>query len=138
MWPPHLLMSRSPAQRVVLVGVVPALFGALTGWLLGESEPAYLIANLVAAIGGFLAGLEHERAGEAAARGAIAGLLFGAFIVIVHEITGEAEAHLPDPPIVLAVITSVAGAILAVLGALLRRRLVPRSADEPPSQSDLR
>ena len=123
-WPPQLLMSRPPAQRAILVIGVAAAFGALTGWLLGVSEVAWIICNLVAALGGFGAGLEHRRPGEAAVRGLIGGASFGAAILIVHEITGDAEAHLPEPPIVLAAFTTVLGAILGALGTFLVGRRI--------------
>jgi hypothetical protein len=80
----------------------------------------------VAILGGFLAGLEHRDAGSAAVRGLIGGGLFGGFILIVHELTGEeAKAHLPEPAIVLAIITAVLGSGLGALGARFRRKREP-------------
>jgi hypothetical protein len=129
---PPLLSSRPPALKVIQAGVVPALFGALCGWLVGVSEAIYLILAVpVATIGGFLAGLEHRDPGSAAVRGLIGGGLFGGFILIVHELTGEeAKAHLPEPAIVLAIVTAVLGSGLGALGALLRRKKDPGPAAE--------
>lgn len=129
---PPLLSSRPPALKVVQAGVVPAAFGALCGWLVGVSEVVYLILAVpVAILGGFLAGLEHRKPGEAAVRGLIGGGLFGGFILIVHELTGEeAKAHLPEPGIVLAIITALLGSGLGALGALFRRRKEPEPAGE--------
>jgi NhaP-type Na+/H+ or K+/H+ antiporter len=53
---------------------------------------------------------------------------FGAAILIAHEIHGAAaEAHLPDPAILLVVATTVLGCIFGALGGYLRERLMQRS-----------
>jgi hypothetical protein len=120
---PPLLSSRPIPMRIVVAGVVPAVFGAICGWLLGVNEVAYtVLAVPVAIVGGALAGFEHNEPRQAAVRGLIGGALFGGFILIVHELTGKAaKAHLPDPPIVLAAVTAVVGAGLGALGAGWRR-----------------
>jgi hypothetical protein len=120
---PPLLSSRPVPARIVVAGVVPALFGAICGWLLGVNEVAYtVLAVPVAIVGGALAGFEHTEPRHAAVRGLIGGGLFGGFILIVHELTGKAaKAHLPDPPVVLAVVTALVGSGLGALGAGWRR-----------------
>ena len=121
-----LLEERSPRARVVLVLIVPAAFGALTGYLLGVSEGAYLALSLLAVLGGIAAGFEHLGARAGAARGLVGGVIFGAFVLIAHEIHGAAaEAHLPEPAIVLVVLTGVIGALLGALGGYLRTRSGP-------------
>jgi hypothetical protein len=127
---PPLLSSRPPGLQVVLAGVVPAIFGAICGWALGVSEGLYLVLAVpVAILGGFLAGLEHPTPASAAARGVVAGALFGGFILIAHEVIGkEAKADLPHPGIVLAIVTAVIGALLGAAGAAVRRRMVRRAA----------
>jgi hypothetical protein len=124
---PPLLSSRPAAVQGLLVAVVPALFGALCGWLLGVSEVAYLVlAGPVAILGGFGAGLEHEGPRSAAKRGVLGGAMFGTFILLGHEVSGEdAEASLPDPSILLAVFTALGGALLGALGGRLRERRGP-------------
>ena len=118
-----LHQERSPGQRVLFANVIPFVFGAICGVVLGESEGAYVVLSLVAAAGGLLAGFEHLGAREAAVRGGIAGLLFGAGILLAHAVAGtDAKADLPDPEIVLAAITAIAGALLAVPGGWLRGR----------------
>ena len=53
-------------------------------------------------------------------------MIFGAFVLIAHEIHGAAaEAHLPEPAIVLVVLTGVIGALLGALGGYLRARSGP-------------
>jgi hypothetical protein len=120
---PPLLSSRPLPLQVVLAGFVPAAFGALCGWLLGISEVAYLVLAVpVAIVGGAAAGFEHTVPRQAALRGFIGGALFGGFILIVHELTGKAaKAHLPEPPVVLAVVTALVGSGLGALGAGWRR-----------------
>jgi hypothetical protein len=126
---PPALSDRPPALRVALAGFVPAAFGALCGWMLGVSEVVYLLLAVpVATLGGFLAGLEHRGAGSGARRGVVGGALFGGFILLVHELTGEeAEVELPDPPILLAVVTAVLGSALGALGGRLRARSEARA-----------
>jgi hypothetical protein len=111
---------------LVLAGLVPAAFGAICGYLLGVNKAAYLVLSLLAIAGGYIAGQEHDGAGEGAIRGVVGGAIFGAAILLVHEATGKsAKADIPDPKILLVVITTVAGVILGALGG--RRRA---NADE--------
>ena len=127
-----LLSEHPPALRFVLVGVVPALFGAICGWLLGVNEVAYLVLSILAILGGYGAGLDHLGAREGAVRGFVGGALFGSFILIVHELTGEeAEAHLPEPAILLVVITTVLGVLLGALGGRHRARVEARAGTPP-------
>ncbi len=120
---PPLLSSRPVPLRIVVAGVVPAVFGAICGWLLGVNEVAYtVLAVPVAILGGAAAGFEHTKPRQAAVRGLIGGGLFGGFILIVHELTGKAaKAHLPDPPVVLAAVTALVGSGLGAIGAGWRR-----------------
>jgi hypothetical protein len=120
--PPPLSEHSRPVQ-VVLAGVVPALYGALTGVFLGVSEPVYLVLSLIGILGGVGAGFDHIGARAGALRGVVAGSVFGAFILIAHEIHGEeAKAHLPEPAIVLVAITTGLAVPLAGLGGWLRQR----------------
>src|SRR5919205_49020 len=68
---PTLLRTRPLPLQVLLAGVVPIAFGALCGWLLTVNKTAYLIASLLAIAGGYVAGQEHDGAGEGALRGLI-------------------------------------------------------------------
>jgi hypothetical protein len=120
---PHLLRSRPVALQVVLAGLIPALYGALTGWILGVSEIGYLVLSLSGIGGGYFAGLEHDGAGEGAIRGFVGGTLFGGFILLTHEAIGdEPKAELPEPEILLLVITTVFGVGLGALGGRRRHR----------------
>jgi hypothetical protein len=118
------LLSDHPRPVQILVAVVvPALYGALTGYFLGISEPLYLIFSIVGIVGAVGAGFDHLGARAGAARGVIAGSVFGAAILIAHEIDGsEAEAHLPEPAILLVAVTTVLAVAFAALGGWLRGR----------------
>lgn len=123
---PHLWASRPWPLRIVLATVPPAAFGSLCGWVLGESEVAYIILAIpVAILLQVAVGLEHKNRAEAAARGFVAGAFFGGFVLIVNQllIDTEPKFHLEDPKWQLAIITAVFGGGLAWLGAGLRGQL---------------
>jgi hypothetical protein len=118
-----LLEEHPRPLQFVLVFVLPALFGAITGYFLGVSETTYLVLSLIGIVGGIGAGYDHVGAKAGAARGVIAGSVFGAAILLAHEIHGaEPKAHLPEPPILLVVITTVLAVAFAALGGWLRGR----------------
>ena len=74
-------------------------------------------------MGGVAAGFEYLGAGPGTLRGLLGGALYGSSILIAHEIEGSAaEADLPDPAVVLVVLTVIIGAGLGALGGWLRRR----------------
>ena len=118
------LLSEHPRSIQVLLAVVlPVAFGALTGYFLGVSEVTYLVLSILGVLGGIGAGFDHLGTAAGAKRGLMAGALFGGSILIAHEIHGaEAEAHLPEPAIVLVVITTTLGAAFGALGGRLRQR----------------
>jgi hypothetical protein len=125
--PPLLVEHPRPVQALLAV-VVPAVFGAITGIFLGISEPVYVVLALLGVLGGVAAGFDHLGAAAGARRGALGGVLFGGFILIAHELSGEeAEAHLPEPAVVLVVVTTVLGVLLGALGGWLRARAQRRA-----------
>jgi hypothetical protein len=117
-------MSEHPLSvQILLIGVVPAVYGAITGYFLGVSEGVYLVLSIVGIVGGVAAGFDHVGAKAGARRGIAAGSIFGAFILIAHEIHGEeAKADLPEPAIILVVITTVLAVGFAALGGWARAR----------------
>ncbi len=118
-----LLRERTHALEFVLVVVVPIVFGAITGFMLGQSEPVYVVLTLLGILGGFLAGMEHEGALEGFYRGLLGGLLFGTAILVTNGLLEEEpKAHLPDPAVMLIVITGAFGAALGALGGWFRLR----------------
>jgi apolipoprotein N-acyltransferase len=120
---PTLLRERSERTQVVLAVVVPLLFGAVVGVVLGTSASTYWILLAVASLGALLAGLEHDEVKEAAGRGAVAGAMFGLGILAAHQLAGtEAKVSLGSFPPLLIVIDAIAGALLTALGCWLARR----------------
>jgi len=124
---PPLFSSRPASARALLAIGGPVAFGAICGWLLGVSEAAYvLLAGPVAILGGVGAGLEHHGGRSGALRGVLGGLLFGASILVLHEVSGkDPKASLPDPPVLLLALTAAGGTLLGGLGGRLRARRAP-------------
>jgi hypothetical protein len=123
------LMSEHPlGVQIALVAVVPAVYGAITGWFLGISEGVYLVLSIVGVVGGIAAGFDHLGAKAGARRGIAAGSIFGAFILIAHEVQGgDAKADLPDPGIILVVVTTVLAVGFAAIGGWARARAEPKA-----------
>jgi hypothetical protein len=118
-----LLKERSNALEAIIVVVVPTVFGILTGIMLGISEIGYLVMSLLGILGGLVAGMEHEYGLEGFYRGLLGGLLFGTAILLAHGIADtEPKAHLPDPEILVVLITAVFGAGLGALGGRMREK----------------
>jgi hypothetical protein len=110
---------------------VPAAFGALVGWMLGVDKTTYLVLNVVAAVGGYLAGLEHDKPIEGAIRGVIGGTIFGGALLLVHKATGQTpKTKLPHPEIILLAITLTAGGVLGASGARRRANHVEKEGPE--------
>jgi hypothetical protein len=129
---PDLLDSHSPETQLILALVVPSVFGAIVGIFLGVSEIVYLVLSLLGIAGGYLAGKEHIGAREGAMRGFTGGILFGTFILAAHAVTGlERKAHLPEPEILLVVITTVFGIGLGALGGRSREKIESRTTTAP-------
>jgi hypothetical protein len=128
-------MSENPRPvQVVLVAVLAAVFGAVCGYFLGVSEATYLVLSAIGIAGGVGAGLDHMGARAGARRGLAAGSIFGAAILVAHEVHGaEPKAELPEPPILLIVLTTVLGVAFAAFGGWLRERYERRRAVIHPS-----
>jgi hypothetical protein len=117
-------MSEHPlGLQIALIGIVPAVYGALTGYFLGISESVYLVLSIVGIVGGVAAGFDHVGTKAGARRGIAAGSIFGGFILIAYELHGkDAKADLPHPAILLIVITTVLAIGFASIGGWARAR----------------
>jgi len=130
---PPLFSEHSRPVQFLLAVVIPTAFGALVGYMLGISEPVYIVLSLLGVLGGIGAGFDHVGAKAGALRGVLGGLLFGAAILIAHEIDGSApEAHLPEPAIILVVVTTLLGAAFGAVGGWLRSRSLAKAPSEVP------
>src|SRR3954469_9948130 len=124
---PPLLKDHPRWLLVLLAIVLPAAYGALTGYFLGVSEATYLVLSIIGILGGIGAGFDHMGASIGLRRGIVAGLIFGSSILIAHEIHGaQAKADLPDPEILLVAITTGLGAAFGALGGWWRERVTER------------
>ena len=129
---PDLLESHPPERQMILMLVVPAVFGIVTGIFLGVSEIVYLVLSILGIGGGYMAGKEHIGAREGAIRGFTGGILFGTFILAAHALTGlDRQAHLPEPEILLVVLTTVFGIGLGALGGRSREKIESRATTAP-------
>jgi hypothetical protein len=123
------LFRDRPRSVQVLTGlVVPTVFGAVTGVVLGLTAAGYWAISLVALAGGVLAGFEHSNGWEGADRGVVGGALFGTGLLVAHAIAGtDAHVSLPGFAPILAVFTAIIGTLAGALGGRLRRGATERS-----------
>jgi hypothetical protein len=118
-----LLEHRSRGEQVFIVLVLPALFGAICGVLLGVSEGLYTVLTLLGILGGIAAGYDHATPAEGALRGIAGGALFGTFILLAHAIAGTpAKAKIPEPHVVLPIATALISIALGAIGGAVRAR----------------
>lgn len=121
-----------PVQLLLAV-VVPAVFGAICGWVLGLDKTVYLVLSVVALLGAYAAGNEHKGALEGALRGLIGGALFGAAILLVNDALDKTpKASLPDPKILLLAITVGVSVVLGALGGRSRANHTEEEKKEGP------
>jgi apolipoprotein N-acyltransferase len=129
---PTLLRDRAENTQVWLAVIIPLIFGAVVGIVLGTSASFYWTLLAVASLAALLSGLEHAEVKEAAGRGAVAGAMFGLGILAAHQLAGtDAKVSLGSFPPALILIDAIAGALLAALGCWLlgrRHRAKPSSA----------
>jgi hypothetical protein len=126
---PPLLSERPLAIRITFTVVLPLIGGFLTGAMLGVNATAWAVANVIAVIGGFLAGFDHDTTAGAARRGALGGLLFGLALVLADAlVVDDRAAKIADPAIAQLLVTVPAGAVLAILGVSTRGKIARRQA----------
>jgi len=130
-----LLSERPVGEQVFIVLVLPALFGAICGVLLGISAGIYTLLTLLGVLGGIVAGYDHATPSEGALRGVAGGSLFGTFILLAHAVAGtHAKAKLPEPHVVLPIATTLIAIALGAVGGAIRARSL-RAAAAPVRQA---
>jgi hypothetical protein len=123
MWPPLLFRERSFVMKAVLGGILPLLFGALCGFLMGTSNVWFTVVSTAGIVGGVSAGFEHVGWRDGFVRGITGGALFAIALVAVHVGRGvPLVAYLPASLGVSAVIYGAMGAPFGVLGGWLRAK----------------
>jgi 4-hydroxybenzoate polyprenyltransferase len=127
-----LLSERSKSEQLFIVLVLPSLFGAICGVILGITGVGYTILTILAILGGIAAGYDHPTPREGALRGIAGGALFGTFILLAHAITGAHEkTSLPHPHILLPIATTLISVGLGAIGGALRARQLRAHAEAP-------
>ena len=116
--------ERPPLEQIIAAIVVPLIFGMVTGLALGFNAILYWVLVGPLAIGGaFLGGMEHRGAEDGLVRGGIGGLVFGSFVLLGLEMTGnEPKTYLAEPQVGLVFATTLLGCILGALGVAYRAR----------------
>jgi hypothetical protein len=134
MYAPPLFADRSQSAQILIGAIAPAALGGLAGVLVGVSVAAYWSVSLVAAGGAFMSGFDHRDGWEAADHGFLAGVSFGAVLVLVHYLVGTpAKVSLGSFPPLLVIVTAIAGALLAGAGGRAARARRERAAGTPAS-----
>jgi hypothetical protein len=114
--------ERSEGQKVVFGALLPALVGALAGFLVGASAAGYWVVAALAGVGALLGGFEHDGGWDAADRGFFGGVIYGTTLLLVHElIHNHAKVSLGSFPPFLVVITALFGTLLSAAGGRLAR-----------------
>src|SRR6478672_3734733 len=132
---PPLFRDRPRPFQIVAGGFVPLLFGGIVGVVLGVSTGGYWGVLALAALGGVLAGLEHQDGWGGADRGLVGGALFGLGVLLGHAIAGtHAKVSLGGFPPLLIVINAIAGMFLGALGGRIARALRERSNETLPDE----
>lgn len=122
--PPPLFRYRPRAHQIVLGGIVPFVFGAVVGVVLGISAGAFWALSALAGLGGVLAGFEHPDGWGGADRGLVGGAIFGLGVLIGHAIAGTtAKVSLGSFPLFVLVVDAIFGMFLGALGGRIGRSL---------------
>ena len=119
---------------MILGAVIPALVGALAGFLVGASAAGYWVVAVLAGVGAFLGGFEHSDGWDAADRGFFGGVIYGTTLLLVHElIHNQAKVSLGSFPPFLVVITALAGTLLSAAGGRVARTQRSRAVSRRPA-----
>jgi len=130
-WAPPLFRLQSPLERALNIVAPPLVWGLLCGLLSGVNRSAYLVGLALSISGAFGAGRQQLGAGAGAIRGAIAGTIFGAFVLAGHALAGGGSMLL-HPESLQVVFTATIAATFAAGGGWSRRRAEERAGAGRP------
>jgi hypothetical protein len=126
--------NRSESHKVIIGAVIPALVGALAGFLVGASAAGYWVVAALAGVGAFLGGFEHSDGWDAADRGFFGGVIYGTTLLLVHQlIHNHAKVSLGNFPPFLVVVTALAGTLLSAGGGRVARTQRARVVSRRPA-----
>jgi hypothetical protein len=126
--------NRSEGQKVIIGAVIPALVGALAGFLVGASAAGYWVVAVLAGVGAFLGGFEHSDGWDAADRGFFGGVIYGTTLLLAHQlIHNHAKVSLGNFPPFLVVVTALAGTLLSAGGGRVARTQRARAVSRRPA-----
>jgi len=136
MYDPELLRNRPRPVQILLGGVIPAAVGALQGVLVGASPVAYWIVAIIAGVGAFVGGFEHQDGWGGADRGLVGGVIYGVALLLVHAAVGTtAKVSLGSFPPLLAVVTGIIGMLLSAAGGRIARVQRERAGTAAPKEN---
>ena len=129
---PPLLEQHPRWLQLLLVIVLPAVYGAITGYFLGVSEGAYLVLSILGVVGGIGAGFDHVggAAGGKARRDRRLGLR-RRDPDRARDPRGGGEGRTSRPAILLVVLTTGLAIGFAAFGGWLRGRATARTDATP-------
>ena len=126
--------DRSEGQKVIIGAVIPALVGALAGCLVGATAAGYWVVAVLAGVGAFLGGFEHDGGWDAADRGFFGGVIYGTTLLLVHQLIHDrAKVSLGNFPPFLVVVTALAGTLLSSAGGRIARTQRGRVVSRRPA-----
>jgi uncharacterized membrane protein len=90
--------------------------------MVGVSAAGYWAVGAVAAIGGFLAGLEHRDGWGGADRGMVGGAIYGTSLMLVHALVGNhAKVSLGSSKVVFVIFITIIGILIGAAGGRVAR-----------------
>jgi hypothetical protein len=114
--------------QVQLAFLGPLLFGMVCGFLLGESETGYWLAQVFGVTAAFGSGFDHVGARAGAMRGALAGFVFSLGLLAAHAIADTTPlADVPKPLGLIVVVVTCFTALIGAAGGWLRGRVARRA-----------
>jgi hypothetical protein len=95
------------------------------------------VVAVLAGVGGFVAGFEHQDGWGGADRGLVGGAIYGTALLLAHTIAGtHAKVSLGSFPPALAVVTAIIGMLIGAAGGRVARMQRHRRTATAPAAED--